>query len=110
MKPIKVAHLHIARDFAINLFTRLRTDGEKSGQEFLEDFLEPACLANDKVVINLDGIDNYSTSWMDEAFSGFSRKYGVEIACKKIRFTATEKPWRLAKAESFIQVAGGHAI
>ena len=101
MRPLKVQHIDIGKEFASHLSVRFRADGDKSGQEFRENLLEPACLENDKVVVNLDGIDHYTVAWMDEAFGGISRKHGLEFAAKKIYFMANQKPY-LVRAFSMI--------
>ncbi|MBS0424582.1 MAG: STAS-like domain-containing protein [Proteobacteria bacterium] len=53
---------------------RYREDGPYNGQRFREDFLVPALQQNaDKILIKLDGVRGYNSSFLDEAFGGLVR-------------------------------------
>ncbi len=59
---------------------RFRADGKFSGQEFREDILLPALRSararHDSVVVNLDGVAGYASSFLEESFGGLVRTHG----------------------------------
>jgi STAS-like domain of unknown function (DUF4325) len=65
--------IHIANDFSRFPGGRYRTDGRFSGQEFREDFLEPAFARDQHVTVILDGVAGLPASFLEEAFGGLVR-------------------------------------
>lgn len=57
---------------------RWKKDGTNSGEEFRETVLKPALLAahqnGDKIVVSLDGVAGFSSSFLEEAFGGLVRQ------------------------------------
>jgi hypothetical protein len=103
--PVATKHIDIGVDFAKYLGARYRADGKSSGQEFREDLLEPAFEANDLIVIGLDGIGGYSASFMEEAFGGLVRKYGLDAVNSKIRFDAVERAYLVPIVQQWMRDA-----
>lgn len=102
--------ISIARDFTKTPGARLKTDGEYSGEEFREKFLDP--LFNDPkdartIEIILDGVEGYATSFLDEAFGGLARKYGKERCLKRLQFTSVEDPLLTEEITSYISESNG---
>jgi hypothetical protein len=56
---------------------RWKKDGQYSGQEFRDTILKPALLearaAGDTVVVSLDGVAGYGSSFLEEVFGGIVR-------------------------------------
>lgn len=65
MKTIKVA------DFSWTPTGRYVLDGEESGEVFRRTVLVPAIQQGHHLTINLDGVDGYASSFLEEAFNGY---------------------------------------
>ncbi|MFC7047976.1 STAS-like domain-containing protein [Emcibacter nanhaiensis] len=65
--------ISIKNDFSIAPGGRLRSDGPDSGEEFREDLLEPLVQEYEKLKIDLDGVEGYGSSFLEEAFGGLVR-------------------------------------
>ncbi|NLR22590.1 MULTISPECIES: STAS-like domain-containing protein [Pseudoalteromonas] len=48
--------------------------GEFSGEEFRDSILVPALMGNETVVVDLDGVMGYGSSFLEEAFAGLLRE------------------------------------
>ncbi|HEX3666176.1 MAG TPA: STAS-like domain-containing protein [Rhizomicrobium sp.] len=66
----------IDRDFSHCPGGRYRAHGEKSGEEFRDEFLAPSLKQNDRVEVVLDGTEGYASSFLEEAFGGLVRVVG----------------------------------
>ena len=66
--------IEIAKDFSRYPSGRSIADGPHSGEKFREEFLVPALKDHDEVVIILDGVKGYPSSFTEEAFGGLVRK------------------------------------
>ena len=67
--------LRVAEDFSRTPAGRYRSDGRWSGEAFREDHLAPALRSTDQgVVVYLDGVEGYGSSFLEEAFGGLVRK------------------------------------
>ena len=89
--------INIARDFTDLPGPRYREQGSGSGQEFLEEHLKPAFLKARKtgtqVTIQLDGVKyGYPTSFLEEAFGGLAREFGIEVVQETLCFESTSEP------------------
>ena len=89
--------INIARDFTPLPGPRYREQGSGSGQQFLEKHLRPAFLkakeTNDRVTIQLDGVKyGYPTSFLEEAFGGLAREFGIEEVQNLLRFESVAEP------------------
>lgn len=66
------------RDYAVAPGGRYRKDGPFSGEEFRDDILVPQLLAaadrNEDVVVELDGVAGYGSSFLEEVFGGLVRR------------------------------------
>lgn len=54
--------------------------GDKSGEEFRTQFLVPALLSNDKVIVDLDGTLGLGSSFLEESFGGLVRYHDFKAA------------------------------
>lgn len=65
------------KDFSITPGARYRRLGKASGEEFRDDVLVPALQKEPNLIVNLDGVRGYGSSFLDEAFAGLIR-IGIE--------------------------------
>lgn len=70
--------IFIATEFSRTPAGRYRTDGPKSGEHFRDDLLVPALQAHGRVRVNLDGVEGYGSSFLEEAFGGLVRVKGFD--------------------------------
>lgn len=89
------------QDFTDNPGARYRKDGPFSGQEFLEDYLEPRFIKakneNYKLEIDLDGVWGYPSSFISGSFGKLSLKYTSESVLKHIEFKSNQSSIRAEK-------------
>ena len=69
MKLIK-----ISSDFSDTPLGRYPTDSDFSGERFREEFLVPPLKKGEEVTVDIDGVEGYGSSFLDEAFGGLVRK------------------------------------
>lgn len=91
----------IATEFKDNPGARERADGPNSGQEFLEDILLPRfnkAVENDYILlIDLDGVWGYPSSFISGSFGKLSMDYGAELLLKHLEFKSDLNPMRINK-------------
>lgn len=98
----EILYINIANDFTDTPGARYHEDGDFSGQDFREKFIEPNFNKYEKIKINLDGTEGYATSFLEEAFGGTSRKFGIDAALKKFEFVSNEEPDLLDEIKGYI--------
>lgn len=78
--------IHVTTDFNSSPKGRYEREGFLwSGTRFRTQWLHPALLDNDKVIVDLNGYNRYGRSFLDEAFGGLIREHGftkVELDTK----------------------------
>ncbi len=89
--------INIAKDFTKLPGPRYQDQGPGSGQQFLEERLKPAFLkareTNDQVTVQLDGVKyGYPTSFLEEAFGGLAREFGIEEVNNLLLFESVAEP------------------
>ena len=71
---LETIEIRVAADFSRTPAGRYRTDGPWSGEAFREDHLAPALRGgNQKVIVYLDDVEGYGSSFLEEAFGGLVR-------------------------------------
>lgn len=95
---MSVHTIKIADDFSRTPGGRYRTDSDNSAQRFREDFLVRALRHQppyERIVIDLDNVLGYPSSFLEEAFGGLVRTEGfgldelrsrIELQAKSPRF------------------------
>lgn len=68
--------IRIAKDFSRAPAGRYRDDGPRSGQVFREEHLVPALKKDNEVIVYLDEVEGYGSSFLEEAFGGLVRVNG----------------------------------
>ena len=75
-------YLSIAKDYSRTPGTRYRKEGKFSGEEFRDKILfqkmEEAIKQDKILVVNLDGVAGYATSFLDESFGGLIYNKGMD--------------------------------
>jgi hypothetical protein len=103
-----IIEISIARNFTKTPGPRYKKDGKYSGEEFRESFLAKYFSdPNDEteIIIDLDGVDGYPSSFLEEAFGGLVRIYGYGRVKKKIKFKAVKLKFFVEQAEKYIEDA-----
>jgi len=95
--------INIAEEFSDCPGARYYDDGDFSGQEFREKFLEKNFDNYDLLEINLDGTEGYATSFLEEAFGGLARKYTSDKVLSKLQFISFEEPSLIDEIKSYIK-------
>lgn len=84
------------KDFSTTPGARYRHLGKASGEEFRDDVLVPAFEKDKTLIINLDGVRGYGSSFLDEAFAGLVRlnKFSTdEIKLLISNIQSTNQEW-----------------
>ncbi|MDE2363297.1 MAG: STAS-like domain-containing protein [Hyphomicrobiales bacterium] len=105
----------IAKDFSPYPGPRYRRDGEFSGEEFRESLLYPklvrALAENGKVIVVLDDVAGYGSSFLEESFGGLIRRgLGITDIRKSLEIRALTPRFQHHKirAETYISEAALH--
>lgn len=72
--------INVAEQFSKRPIGRYLSDGNSSGEAFRLKFLLPALEGTSPVVVNLDGVAGYPSSFLEEAFGGLVRVHGYTFA------------------------------
>ncbi|MCK5096377.1 MAG: STAS-like domain-containing protein [Candidatus Pacebacteria bacterium] len=91
--------ISIANDFSDSPGARYREDGEYSGQAFLENILldafEKAVSGGYKILIDLDRVWGYPSSFISGSFGKLSLDKGSDLVLKHIEFKSEDSESRL---------------
>jgi len=91
----------IATDFSDHPGARYRKDGDFSGEQFLEEILLPkfekAVQGDYILLIDLDKVFGYPSSFVSGSFGKLSIDKTPELVLKHIQFKSEENPIRLEK-------------
>lgn len=101
--------IRVADNFSRTPAGRYRTDGPWSGEAFREDHLAPALGdADQKVVVYLDGVEGYGSSFLEEAFGGLVRKVnlGGEMLHEMLKIVTDDDAWKKEIWDYIDQAAG----
>ena len=69
----EIVTINVARSFSRFPAGRVKQDGPFSGAVFRDDRLVPALRRQAEVVVELDGVEGYGSSFLEEAFGGLVR-------------------------------------
>jgi STAS-like domain of unknown function (DUF4325) len=97
----------IATDFTTTPGARYKKDGEFSGEEFLENILLPkfenAVNNNSLLLIDLDKVWGYPSSFVSGSFGKLSQLKGANLVLKHILFKSEDNITRLEKIKAEIE-------
>jgi len=99
--------ISVTKDFSDTPGARLKEESKFSGEEFREKLLEKYFTdgSTDKIIIDLDGVEGYSTAFLEEAFGGLVRKFGRGVVKNRLEFISTEEPFLINEIGSYIDKA-----
>lgn len=99
----------VAAQFTTTPGPRNQSEGNFSGEVFLEKLLEPKFLEAQrqglKLFIDLDGVEGYATSFLESAFGGLARKYPSYQILKTLEFKSAEEPYLIDEIQEYIREA-----
>lgn len=100
--------INIAKNFSIVPLGRYPTDSAYNGETFRNKILLPALKKNTPIEINLDGVDGYGSSFLEESFGGLVREcnYSAEDLLKRFTFISNEDPTLIEEIHHYIVSAG----
>ena len=75
---------------------RYRDDGPFSGEQYREEYLLPAfdlaLSEGARLLVDLDNVQGYATSFLEEAFGGLARERGAQLVIKTLVFKCEDDP------------------
>lgn len=88
-------NINIAEEFSKAPAGRYIADGPYSGQGFRQEILVPALRADGEVVVELDGVEGYGSSFLEEAFGGLVREEGfsAEQLGARLKISTVDISW-----------------
>jgi len=99
--------INIAKDFADNPGAREIQDGPNSGEQFYNELLLPkfnkAVEENYLLMIVLDGVFGFPSSFISGSFGKLSMERGKDLCLKHLRFTSEKNPMREQKVRDEIE-------
>jgi hypothetical protein len=101
--------LNITKEFTATPGPRKRSEGEFSGEQFLEELLKPRFVQASKsgavLHVVLDGAAGYPTSFLEEAFGGLAREFGSDKVDKNIELECRDEPYQEDEIRRYIREA-----
>lgn len=70
--------IKVAEDFSSFPGGRYRSGGDYSAEEFLQEFLVGPLLNGEYITVDMSDVIAYSAAFLDEAFGGLVRYYGMD--------------------------------
>lgn len=103
------AEISISKDYTCTPGPRNPDEGKYSGEDFLDVVLEPSWqfsrLKKTHLHVDLDGTEGYATSFLEAAFGGLARKYGIQVVLDSIQYKSEEEPYLIDEIKSYIRDA-----
>lgn len=94
--------LIIAKEFGDTAGARDYEDGDFSGKEFYDKFLQKRFLKAKEngyiLLIDLDGFWGWPSSFVSGSFGLLSMEYGAELVLKHLDFKSDKNPLKITKA------------
>ena len=106
MTNVETVSVNVAKQFTKLPGVRYKHLGKYSGEEFRQKFLIEPLKQGKTVIVELDGVRGYGSSFLEEAFGGTVRELDLDIidAQNRIKIVTTIESWRL-DAEEYIRTA-----
>lgn len=106
---MEVININVGVDFSKVPGPRYRDEGPFSGEQFRDEILEPAFLKSKEkglgIIVNLDGVAGYATSFLEESFGGLARKYGSAEVSSLIKVISHDEPYLIDDIADYINHA-----
>ncbi len=101
--------LSIAKNFSETPGPRSREEGDFSGEQFLDEWLNPSFIkardSHQSLVVDLDGVVGYATSFLEAAFGGLARIYGSQDVLKTLELICKDEPSLVEEVRRYIEDA-----
>lgn len=101
--------IEIAKDFSSTPGPRYRQNGRFSGEEFLDTILKDKFLEaereNKKLVVNVDGLAGYPSSFIDGSFGELIRNFGRKRVEKTLKIEAQIDDFAIKEIEYCLETA-----
>jgi hypothetical protein len=85
------------REFSKTPGPRSPSEGEYSGETFLADWLLPRFIkareGDTRLLVDLDGVAGYASSFLEAAFGGLARKFGAKEVRAHLDLKSEEDPY-----------------
>ena len=98
--------INIAKDFTTTPGARIYQDGPFSGQEFYEKLLKEKFIEaqkkDEKLEVILDGVEGYTSSFLNEAFGLLGNEFGADNVWNNILIVSNEIPKYIKKIKESI--------
>ena len=107
--------LKISTEFSDTPGPRYKSEGAHSGEEFrtniLSRMVRDAIQSGDTLVIDLDGVQGYGTSFLEESFGGLIRddKLDYNDIVRHIEIISNEEPYLKDDIEGYLKDASDEA-
>lgn len=102
-------YISVADDFSTTPGARFPEDGPFSAEEFRKDYVEPAfeqaCSEKKKLIIDLDGVKGYATSFLQGTFGNLASKYGSVKVFENVKIISEDDPFVKDYVEQYIKEA-----
>lgn len=106
MNNADIVRINVSKQFSKLPGGRYIRLGPNSGEDFRNRFLIEPLRQGKFVVVELDGVRGYGSSFLEEAFGGAVRclNLSVEDALRRLKVETTVKSWEL-DVEEYIKTA-----
>lgn len=106
MTPLETIRVNVAKQFTKLPGLRYIRLGRFSGEEFRQTFLIQPLRHGKTVIVELDGVRGYGSSFLEEAFGGTIRELDLEIedALRRLKVETSVESWRL-DVDEYIRTA-----
>jgi hypothetical protein len=106
MTDIETIRINVAKQFTKLPGARYIRLGPNSGELFRQTFLVEPLRRGKTVIVELDGVRGYGSSFLEEAFGGVVRELDLDIddARRRLKVETNVKSWEL-DVEEYIQTA-----
>lgn len=106
MKTYDTVRINVARQFTRLPGLRYERLGKFSGEEFRNTFLMKPLKEGKAVIVELDGVRGYGSSFLEEAFGGVVRELNLELddALRRLKVETSVPSWRL-DVDEYIRTA-----
>lgn len=97
--------ISVSKEYSETPAGRFKKDGPKSGEEFRDKFLIPNLKNFKHIIVELDGVLGYGSSFLEEAFGGLIRKGFTKDQIKKFIEIRSSYPIYLDRIWTYIEDA-----
>ncbi|XAH23858.1 STAS-like domain-containing protein [Xylophilus sp. GW821-FHT01B05] len=106
MTPVATVRVNVAKQFTRLPGLRYMRLGSFSGEEFRQKFLIEPMRQGKTVIVELDGVRGYGSSFLEEAFGGTVRELDLDIedALQRLKVDTSVQSWQL-DVDEYIRTA-----